>query len=337
MDSPSSRRRLVSRLRIWLGLLLGIGMLYLALKGIDFRQLGQALRDIRLPLVVLTLLTSLLTPVLKAVRWRYLFLERPPLTILQLASLIVIGQATNFLIPGRWGELIRAYLTGEQGGVSKAYVLGTLAAEKLLDLVILAVLVVVLIPLVVLPAGFAERVGPVVVMALVITVGAAVLLGGRRLWLRLADWGLRWLPPAMAQRWRIRIVAGLDGLGGLSSPAAAVAIWGWSLIFWLVAAVTNLLLLLAFDLPPSPLMALLLLAVLQGGVAVPSTPGKVGVFHYLCMLALSVFHVSASIGLAYGLVLHGLVVGGICVWAAIALWRQSWNLRRLAAASVEWL
>jgi uncharacterized protein (TIRG00374 family) len=325
------------RIQIWLGLLLGAGALYLAIRGTDFQQLGALLRDVRLPFVALTLLSSLLTPVLKAVRWRWLFHpDRPPLGLARLASLVVIGQAVNFLIPGRWGELVRAYLMGEEAGVSKVYALGTLAAEKLLDLVVLAVLVVALIPSVALPDWLAARVGPVVMTALAVSAGAAMLLGGRNVWLRMADWALRWLPVAAARRWRGRIVAGLDGLTALSSPAAAFAIWGWTLAFWLMAALTNLWLLLAFNLPPSPLMALFILAVLQGGVAVPSTPGKIGVFHYLCVLALSAFHVPASVGLGYGLILHFLVVGSLSLWGAIALWHRSWNLRRLAEASTNW-
>jgi hypothetical protein len=57
------------------------------------------------------------------------------------------------------------------------------------------------------------------------------------------------------------------------------------------------------------------------------------VFHYLCVISLAVFHVPPVVGLAYGLVLHVLVVGSISIWAAAALWRRSWGLRRLAEAS----
>ncbi|PKO23490.1 MAG: hypothetical protein CVU38_03825 [Chloroflexi bacterium HGW-Chloroflexi-1] len=337
MNHGDGRRRLFFQAQIWLGLLLGLGALYLGAQAIDFQQLGRVLGNVRLPFVALTLITSLSTPVLKAVRWRWLFYpQRPPLSLARLASQVVIGQAINFMIPGRWGELARAYLAGDEAGISKAYVLGTLAAEKLLDLVVLALLVVAMLPFIALPDWLATRVGPVVISALVVTVGAAALLGGRGLWLKIADRALRLLPPATAARWQGRIVAGLDGLTALGSPRAAIAIWSWTAVFWLMAATTNWLLLLAFDLPPSPLIALFVLAVLQGGVAIPSTPGKIGVFHYLCILALSVFGVSASSGFGYGLVLHFLVVGGISLWAAAALWRWSWNLRQLAAASTNW-
>ncbi len=332
-----TRRRWLFRAQIWLGLVLGLAALYFAARSFDFTALGSALSEVRLSFVALSLVTSLLTPVLKAVRWRWLFYpQRPPLSTVRLASLIVIGQATNFLIPGRWGELVRAYLAGEEAGVSKWFVLGTLAAEKLLDLVVLAVLVLALIPFVVLPEALAMRVDALVLAAAAVTVAALALLGGRAAWLRLAERALRILPPSAAARWRKRVEAGLDGLATLGNPRAAAAVWGWTLLFWLMAAVTNLVLLLAFNLPPSVVMALLVLAVLQGGVAVPSTPGKIGVFQLLCVLALSVFGISEATGLAYGLVLHVLVVGGITAWAALALWQRSLNLRRLARAVAGW-
>lgn len=332
-----NKRRWLLQAQVWIGLVLGLAALYGVARAIDFGRLAEVLRQVRLPLVLLTLISSLVTPVVKAQRWRWLFRpERPRLSLRQLASLVVIGQAINFVIPGRWGELVRTYLAGEEAQLSKWFVLGTLAAEKLLDLVVLAVLVVALLPFVALPAGLATQVDVVVLTALGVTLAAAALLGGRSFWLRLAEAVLKPLPPAAAERWRRRVAAGLDGLAVLGDRRAALAVWGWTLLFWAVAAFTNLLLLLAFDLPASAVMALVVLAVLQGGVAVPSTPGKIGVFQLLCMVSLAAFGVPEAVGLAYGLVLHVLVIGGVTGWAAIALWRRSWNLRQLAQASTGW-
>jgi len=335
-DSSNSRRWFF-RAQVWIGLILGVVVIVLVAAGVDLAELRNALRSVRVPWVVLALLASLLTPVLKAVRWRWLFCPyRPASSALSLAGLVVIGQATNFLIPGRWGELVRAYLGGEETGISKWFVLGTLAAEKLLDLVILALLVIALLPFVALPESMAGRVEWVLLAALVVTVGAAVLLGARGFWLGLAGRILALLPPVAASRWYARIEATLNGLAALGDRRTAATIWGWTLLFWAVAGLTNLLLLLAFGQPPSIVAALLLLAVLQGGIAVPSTPGKIGVFQLLSMGALAIVGVPQAIGLAYGVVLHVLVVGSITVWAAIALWRRSWNLGRLAKASASW-
>ncbi len=322
------------RLQIWLGAAVALGTIYLAARAVDFGQLVQALQEVRLPFVLVALGTALGTNVLKAARWRALFHPRPArLSLLRLTSLIVIGQAVNFYIPARLGELVRAYLTGEEAGISKIYALGTIAAEKLIDIIVLALLVAGLLPFLALPEWLAGRIGPLFLAALAVCIVIGSLVGGRRLIWRLLERGLDWLPAAWGERWRTRLRAGLDGLSALGSPRAAAAVWGWTVAFWLVAAFTNYLLLLAFDLPASALIAFFLLAVLQAGVAVPSTPGKIGVFHYLCILGLGVFNVPATTGLAYGLVLHVLVVGGVSLWAAAALWRRSWNLRRLAEAS----
>lgn len=337
MSTPTADKPHRARLQIWIGLALGAAALYLVFRSIDFAQLRQVFREVRWPLVGLTLLACLLSPVLKAARWRWLFYpQRLKLRLLPLASLIVIGQAVNFMIPGRWGELVRMYLTGEEAGISKSYTLGTIAAEKVLDLVVLAVLVVGLIPFVALPAGLAGRVEIVALTAIVVMLGLVALLGGRSVWLKIATRATRLLPAGIAARWQERIAAGLDGLSALAAPRAALAIWGWTLVFWLTSALTNLLLLLAFGLPASPLIALVVLIVLQGGVAVPSTPGKIGVFQLLCIAALAVFGIPEVAGLAYGVMLHVLVVGGVGVWAALALWRRSWSLSRLTGASAAW-
>lgn len=328
------RLRFRVRVQVWLGLAVAVGTLYLAARTVDFGQLLTALAKVHLPFVVLAFISAIATNVLKAARWRALFHPRPVgLTLARLSSLIVIGQAVNFFIPARLGELARAYLTGEEAGISKVYALGTIAAEKLIDIIILALLVAALLPFLALPDWLAGRLAPLLLTALAVVIGISAVTGGRRTLMRIVEWALARLPRGWGGRWQVRIVAGLDGLNALGSRQAALAVWGWTILFWTVAAFTNYVMLLAFDLPPSPLIAFFVLAVLQAGVAVPSTPGKIGVFHYLCILALGVFHIPATAGLAYGLVLHALVVGGVSVWAAIALWRRSWNLRRLAEAS----
>jgi hypothetical protein len=127
----------------------------------------------------------------------------------------------------------------------------------------------------------------------------------------------------------------MDGLSVLSASKPAPALWGWTAIAWLLSVLTNWFLLLAFGLPPSFLMALFLLVVLQGGVAIPSTPGKIGVFQYLCVAALSIFGVPDAMSFSYGVVLYAIAFGTIGVWAALALWSRSLNVNRLREATAE--
>jgi uncharacterized protein (TIRG00374 family) len=333
MDSPENPRWGIGRWRVWAGLLLGILMLLFAMRQVDMRGVWTSLSDIQPLFLVLTLLTVLVTPVVKAARWRVLFYpQRPAAGLVPLSSLIVIGQAVNFFVPGRWGELVRTYLGGEELGIGKSYVLGTIAAEKLLDLVMLALLAAVLVPMVALDRRTWQSTSAIVAaVAVVLVVG--LFLAGRRVWLRWAEKVLVRFSPAAGQRWQGRLQSLMDGLSVLSAARAAPAIWGWTLVCWLLAGLTNWFLLMAFGLAPDWLAAMFVLVVLQGGVAVPTTPGKIGVFQYLCVAALAVFGVDAAVGFGYGLVLYALIVGVMAVWAALALWQRSWGLQRWREAS----
>ena len=81
----------------------------------------------------------------------------------------------------------------------------------------------------------------------------------------------------------------------------------WSALIWVLAATTNYFLFQAFDLPLSPGAALLLLVALHIGIAPPSSPGRLGVFHAVAVLSLQAFGVEHSLALAYAVVLHLIV------------------------------
>lgn len=324
-ETRGSGRRFGARAQTWLGVALGLAALYLAARGLDFGQVGQSLAGVRWPYVLLSLVVYLLTQIVKAIRWRWLLAGLPArVSLARAAGLLVAGQAANLLLPARVGDLMRAYLAGEEAGISKIYLLGTIAGEKLLDLVALALLGLLLAALMALPAWLAGPTEAVVITALATAAACGLLVAGRRLWLA----AVSRLLPRWSERWRQRLAAGIDGLAALAAPGARLAVGWWTLVAWLLAAVTNLVLFPAFNLPPAARPALFLLAVLQAGVAVPSSPGKIGVFHALCVLALGAFGVAGPVALGYGVVLHAIVVGSSSLWAALALWRRSWGLRR---------
>ncbi len=336
MASAGARRGPLFGIRTWIGLALGLMVLALAARNTDLRQVWAVLGTIQPLYVLLAVGATVLTPLAKTVRWRWLFYPKQvEASTLALSGPLVIGQAVNLIVPGRFGELARTYLGGEETGINKSYVFGTIAAEKLLDLVMLAVLVAALVPLVALPERFTLRTTPVLVMAVAVGLAIAVFLAGRRLWLALMQRALNRLSPTLAVRWEGRLRSLMDGLAVLSAGRPAPAIWGWTVIAWLLSALTNWFLLLAFGLPPSFLIAVFLLVVLQGGVAIPSTPGKIGVFQYLCVAALSVFGVPEAASFSYGVVLYAIAFGTIGVWAALALWARSLNLRRLREATAD--
>jgi glycosyltransferase 2 family protein len=79
--------------------------------------------------------------------------------------------------------------------------------------------------------------------------------------------------------------------------------------------------------------ALLLLVVLQAGVAVPSSPGRIGVFQYLTILTLSLFAVAKAVALSYSVLLHLTTYAPMLGLGAYYLWREKTTWQKLEEAA----
>jgi uncharacterized protein (TIRG00374 family) len=300
-----------------LGLILGIALLVVAARGIDFAQVGAGIAQADLLWVALAFLAVLLTTAAKIGRWCALFPGEQRPHVLLLGGALLAGQMANALLPARVGDIARAYLAGTEDGAGTATTLGTVAAEKVYDVFFLL-----------LAGALAAGATPLPPWAdwglLTLSgTGLAVILGT-----------LAWSMESIVAWWQRRLarhpgrigdrVLGLlqrfaSGLRSLRSPWIVLRAGAWSAAVWTLAAGTNYLLFLAFGLPLSFGPALLLLVVLHVGVAPPSSPGKLGVFHALVVLSLEFLGVERSLGLAYGALLHAVVYLPQIVLGAVSL------------------
>jgi uncharacterized membrane protein YbhN (UPF0104 family) len=75
------------------------------------------------------------------------------------------------------------------------------------------------------------------------------------------------------------------------------------------------------------LASVFLLVVLMLGVAVPSSPGRVGIYHYLVVLALSVFGVDQATAVSYAILLHFITILLPAGIGALLAWQQGVGIR----------
>ena len=320
--SPALRRSLP---RLALGAVLGGLAFWLAFRGIDVSELLAAFQAVNYLWVAAALLSVALTTLVVAARWRLLFYpddgERGWTSLL---GGILVGQMLNIVVPARLGDVARVYLVGNSEGLSKARVAATLVVEKVADLVVFALGTVFLLVVITVP-GWVRGSSTTLLVAGLLGIGVMVALSLRGQML------LFWLErhyPSAPGGWLQRLSRqgrlALEGLAALRSWPANLALWGLSVLSWLLAATTNYLLFRAFGMALSFAAAAFLLVVLQVGIAPPSVPGKLGVFHYLVVLGLSLFGVARGLALSYALMLYAVallskvVVGG--VWLAWLRW-----------------
>ena len=162
-------------------------------------------------------------------------------------------------------------------------------------------------------------------LASVLVVGMFLLvLGGRHvLGIIHAPWiPMPGAPTSMADRTRARI----SWQAWISSGRASLsALSLFTILIWLMAILNNWLAFQAFHLDLPFRAAALLLAALQAGISLPTVPGALGVFQYICVLVLGLYGVSDAQAFSYGVFLHGMVMLPTTMAGLLCLWRLGWG------------
>ena len=322
-------RSVVSERRAWIGSLISLVCLFLALRRVAWEEVVSALQAADYRLIALAMIMQTGAVSSTALRWKALFYPQQKLRAGKFISIAFIGELVNNLLPARVGSLVRIYLIGQVERVSRAFALGTIVAEKATDGIMLAALCLFLLPMIALPA-WVWRTGLLGGGALVlIVVGLAVPASVRRVILRIVGRLAAAVPLVAGWHGPEAVRSGLDGLRALFSREAAPQIWGWSAVIWGLGGLINLVVLSGVGLSAGLVVALALLVILQVGTKVPSLPAGIGVFEYLCILGLSFFGFDGGQALVFGILLHFVVMVPPSVIGAIALWHESWHLATL--------
>jgi uncharacterized protein (TIRG00374 family) len=321
------RKRVHGPLRILLGLLVSLCCLVLVLRGVQWDAVVTIFADVRLIPLLAAIAVEFLTFWIIAARWQRLFMPHTSPSRWRLFEILTIAQLVNGVLPAKLGPLVRAYLAGKGESEGMAFVLTTIVGEKLLEGISLLVIGSALLPFVPL----ADWLRPAT------WIGASLLL----LVLVLVLWVA--FRQETAGRWSERLLARWPRLlGAARSALAALDVWrdrravlalaGWSTLIWAMTVMLNQLLLWSLGIDVPLAAPLLLLVVLQIGVRVPSSPGSIGVFHYLSVLTLTLFGVERDLAFSYGVLLHLVTYLPPSLLGIVYLSRSGYSLSRLRQA-----
>jgi hypothetical protein len=291
----------------WLKILVGLAItalaLWLGFRKIDWEVLKKALFQVNFLWVFFAVANTILTVYALGWRWKILLNPKDKIPLSSLFRLNIISQYINIIIPGRFGEISRAYLASKQYKVSGAYVIGTIAIEKILDFFVFVFLWISIPALFVIQneiKGYK--------IALVLCLLAAFLLvlfiWQPRTILKWTGFISRLLPGKLRQGFQDFSNKGIEAFGLLKNTKTLLSIVILTFGFIVGQVLTIFFLFKAFNLKLSFLAGLFLLLAIQVGNIPPSIPGKIGIFEYAVVLALSLFNISKSQALSYGIMLH---------------------------------
>jgi len=152
---------------------------------IDVEETMKVLRGTNLPLLSLSFLVYYLTFPLRGWRWRILLLnaqfdDPPPIS--DLTEITFLSYFANSLVPAKLGDIYRSYLLKRSAGLSFSKTMGTVVAERFIDLVVIFALVAVISLIGFggrMPETILQTLGVTLILVLVAVVGLLAMKRGR--------------------------------------------------------------------------------------------------------------------------------------------------------------
>jgi len=297
--------------KIGIGLLIAALCLFLAFRKVDFSQMWSAFKSANYIYFFPALLIIFFSHWLRALRWKYLLKPIADIRMSTLYSSLLIGYMANTFLPAHLGEFIRAYLVGKQHSVKGSAVFATIVIERIID--VFTLLLLMALTIIVFPFPQWVQKSGYISFAFIVLLFIALLLMKRYRdrAMKIVNAVLKPFPAGVRHKADDLLHSFLDGVVPLQTWGHYIFVSVLSLLIWSCYGYIFQLGLLAFnfiDIYPSItwLTPLVLLVITTIAVLVPSSPGYVGTYHYLCQLTLDLFGVPGSEALSFAFALHGL-------------------------------
>lgn len=311
------------------GIALSIAFLWLALRKVEWSSVVTSWHGARVDLLLLGTGLLICSWFVAAIRWRILLTSVPHLRVRETFAYISIGYLANTVLPLRLGDLARASLIGKKknAGISRA--LGSIAIERMMDVLMLVALTLCLMRVLTIPPPIQAGLTTMVAIGLVGLVGLMTLSVNRNRLTWLATLLTKVMPHRLAER--IMTVLGnfSSGADVLQRPSGFLSVTLLTALLWLITGLATLAWVMAFHLNVPWYAGFFVLVMVNLGSAIPSSPGYIGVYHYLAVLALSLWTPDKNAALAYAIGTHALNMIANVGLGSFYLSREGLSLRSL--------
>jgi glycosyltransferase 2 family protein len=298
------------------GLVFSAVFLWLAVRDTDADAVRRALGDADVELVVLASAIFMCGYLLQAIRWRRIA-GTPQVGVRRFYEMVLGGLATNNVLPIRIGEVVRAGWLSREAPMPGGRALGTVALDRVCDVIALAAFLAVGLQAVPTP----EWLQRMVIGAVVLVVLIVVVLVFARLYTRSQDRDRR-------ERGRLRRIV-RDTIDFLGEPIGRhrAAVWlALSFVAWGIGTFAVSLVARSVGVELDPLEAVFVASALALGVAIPSSPGYIGTYQWIAVSALGLLDVPPSQAFAFSILMHAswfvpttLVGGAIIGWRTLRM------------------
>ena len=308
----------MKRWQFWLGIIISVFFVWLALRGLKLEQVWLNIRGANYWWLIPSVMVYFLAVWARTWRWGYMLRPLKSVSTARLFPVVVIGYMGNNIFPFRAGELLRSYVLRLREDIPISASIATVVVERVFDGLVMLAFVFVALPMTPIPGDEDGRIRLMVSLASGAFFGSMILFFIMAAFpdqlYHLAEWfGNKLLPQKIAEPLLQFLQRFLSGLESLRSVRSVLMIFFTSIIIWLLETVKYWIVMHAFDFHVSFFALMLMNGIVNLATTLPSAPGYIGTFDEPGIEILKVYGVNENIAAAYTLVLH------VALWLPITL------------------
>src|SRR5512143_1737558 len=223
---PSGTIPPMKKWQFWLGVLISIVFIWLALRGLRLEEFWDSVKQANYFWLIPGIAVYFVGVWVRAWRWHYLLGPIKKIPTATMFPITTIGYMGNNIYPARAGEVLRAVILKRKEGVPVSASLATIIVERIFDGVVMLAFVFVNLPELATLTGASDFVGTIQQVAII---GTGVFIGALVVFLlaamfphttaKVAFWFIfRLVPKRLHERILNLMNKFLDGLASLLSP-----------------------------------------------------------------------------------------------------------------------
>ena len=320
--------------QFWLGVLISVLFLWLALRGLRLGDFWGAMQSANYIWLVPGILVYFIGVWVRAWRWHYLLGPIKKIPTKTMFPITTIGYMGNNIYPARAGEVLRAVILKRREDVPISASLATIIVERIFDGVVMLAFVFVNLSELAKLTGASGFVGNIQQVAII---GTGVFLGALAVFLlaamfpqftiKIGSWMIERLTPVRLHEKLNGIMHKfLDGLASLRSPFNVLMVFLTSVVIWLLETGKYWFVMHAFDFSVSFFALMLMNGIVNLATTIPSSPDYIGTFDAPGIAVLTAYGVDQAVAAGYTLVLH------VALWVPIT----ALGAYYLAREGVKW-
>jgi len=295
-------------LQLILALIISAVGLYFAFKGLEWNSFINEIKSVNLFWYIGGMLGMVLILIIRGFRWRLFLLPMGSFSAVKLYKGTAAGFFTNYILPFRIGEVVRAYITGQFIGKKGTLLLPSIVIERMIDGISFILFVVVFSLFIEMPLSNKQILLVRVLLLVILTLFITVIYIYYRLRDKITDYLEK--KEGKVARFFKDLHHGMLALFRVRHP---FKILFYSFSVWFVTGLTYWAGIKACHLDLGFVEAFILMATAMIAIAIPAAPGYVGTFHAAMVAALVALNIDKNAAATYALLQHFIGLIPICV------------------------